>query len=157
MYGFILSLLCWRRRYACYLNNFLSTRVLINILRKRDYWFCDQHRNGTDLSFSLPLRLKALVSTGGRNVQAACDWWVITHTYTHPRPDKSEHNYLPAAFMILSGLLLWPLKLITMCGCYKHTLLLNTLHSLALSLTLMYLRFCLDQLCVCIIKLQFYH
>lgn len=66
------------------LRKLLSANVLINILRKEGHWFCDQYSNWAVVSLSLSLcpfcyRLKALVSTGGRNVQAACDWWVCTH------------------------------------------------------------------------------
>ena len=41
-----------------------------------DFSDCTLIRPSLSLSLSLPLcSLKALVSTGGKNVQAACDWW----------------------------------------------------------------------------------
>ncbi len=61
------------------LRKLLSANVLINILRKEGHWFCDQYSNWADVSLCpFCYRLKALVSTGGRNVQASCDWWVCT-------------------------------------------------------------------------------
>lgn len=45
----------------------------------RNYWF--SHSRLITVCFCL-CSLKALVSTGGKNVQAACDWWAHVQTPT---------------------------------------------------------------------------
>lgn len=79
-------------------------------LEEKTIDFCECALIRLSLSLSLPLcSLKALVSTGGKNVQAACDWWeqrilslphllmrnrwwrllTVNITHTH-RPDSSH-------------------------------------------------------------------
>lgn len=88
----------------------LSNLLLINTAWKRKLLIFVTALWSASLSLSLPLcSLKALVSTGGKNVQAACDWWeqrilslphllmrnrwwrllTVNITHTH-RPDSSH-------------------------------------------------------------------